>query len=58
MKNPQVKTAKELGRAAFEDGKGLDKNPYEVDTNDAFDWIDGWSEGEVEKLSRDEAAGD
>jgi hypothetical protein len=42
-------TPRELGRAAFDAGKGLDQNPFEVESDDAFDWIDGWSEGEAEQ---------
>lgn len=47
------KTPKELGRAAFEDGKGLDDNPFDVDSDDAHDWIEGWSEGEAEQAAED-----
>jgi hypothetical protein len=40
---------KEQGRAAFAAGKRLEDNPFEVDSDDAFEWIDGWSEAETEE---------
>ncbi len=43
------KSPKQQGREAFQAGKPLEDNPFEVDSDDAFDWIDGWSDAEAEQ---------
>lgn len=41
-------TPKQQGHDAFHAGKRLEENPFEVDSDAAYDWIDGRSEAEAE----------
>jgi hypothetical protein len=35
-------TAREQGKAAYRDGKGIDANPYPSDSGDGLAWGEGW----------------
>jgi hypothetical protein len=36
------------GAQAYRDGLRLEANPYEVESDDAFSWQDGWDQAEAE----------
>lgn len=43
------------GRQAYRDGLPLEANPYDVDSDDAFAWQDGWDRAEAEALGDEQA---